>query len=254
MYDHINEYKRNDCINTIKQRILNKIYKNNSDPIIIKLKDCLTNKEACDLEMYVIKNIGRLNLCNGSLSNLTDGGDNGGVGKIWNEAQKRKARDITYTPELKQIRKESTKNIWNKRTKEERSKIGDKISQNKKGKPKKGDTPTRGKSWNQYFGEEKTKEIKDKMSITLKKLKTFRINLYLLIDLYFKCTPTKEISQILGVSICTIHRRLTALGLNTKIMHYKKIKQFISYCENTTNEDREIYYKRADDLNNFLES
>ena len=64
-----------DNQNSLKQRILNKIRMNNKIPIIIKLRENITEYTAFRLEKYLINRIGRRDLKLGSLSNLTNGGD-----------------------------------------------------------------------------------------------------------------------------------------------------------------------------------
>ena len=64
-----------DEINKLKQNILNKIKKENKEPIIIKLYENISEHSAFRLEKYLIKLIGRRDLKLGTLANLTDGGE-----------------------------------------------------------------------------------------------------------------------------------------------------------------------------------
>ena len=68
------------CINdnsnkTIFYNILRKLKKLNLSPIIIRIKEHLTERTALNLEIEIIKKIGRINKKTGPLANLTDGGD-----------------------------------------------------------------------------------------------------------------------------------------------------------------------------------
>ena len=64
-----------DEINKLKQNILNKIKKENKEPIIIKLYENISEHSAFRLEKYLIKLIGRRDLKLGTLANLTNGGE-----------------------------------------------------------------------------------------------------------------------------------------------------------------------------------
>lgn len=61
--------------NKLKQNIINKIIKNNKNPIIIKLYENITEYSAFRIEKYLINLIGRRDIKTGCLSNLTNGGD-----------------------------------------------------------------------------------------------------------------------------------------------------------------------------------
>lgn len=88
MYGHINEAFRSNK-KSHKLNVIRKIYRNGFEPIIIKIKENMLNKEALDYEIYVIKTIGRKNKKLGPLTNLTDGGD-GYSGKIYSEKELQK--------------------------------------------------------------------------------------------------------------------------------------------------------------------
>jgi hypothetical protein len=75
--DHLQENQLNNNDNIIKQRKLKKILKEGLTPIIIFVKNNLSEVEALTLEKDVILKIGKIINKNGPLTNLTDGG--GGV-------------------------------------------------------------------------------------------------------------------------------------------------------------------------------
>lgn len=74
MYSHLCDKHRSFKTNKIKS-----ITKSKLDPIILKYKENLTEEEAYNLEIELIKKIGRSNLNEGPLTNLTPGGDGGSV-------------------------------------------------------------------------------------------------------------------------------------------------------------------------------
>jgi len=75
---------------TVKQKILIEIIKvDKIEPVIIKYKENISERESFDLEIDLITSIGRLNLNNGPLSNLTNGGD-GQSGRKCGEWTRRK--------------------------------------------------------------------------------------------------------------------------------------------------------------------
>lgn len=64
--------------NSIKSNIINKIIRlTNEQPIHYKIFENLTPIEAYEIEKDIIKTFGRINLKNGPLSNMTDGGESG---------------------------------------------------------------------------------------------------------------------------------------------------------------------------------
>ena len=77
LYDHLKESNRNlEVGNKLKINKIIKIKRElNKEPIIIKSFEFLTNEEAIFYEICMIKEIGRINLKTGPLTNLTDGGD-----------------------------------------------------------------------------------------------------------------------------------------------------------------------------------
>jgi len=93
MYSHL---KLLDESNKFKNSIIKKIYNNDKEPIIIKLFDGLNENEALRLESDIIKCIGRRDMGNGPLTNLTDGGE-GISGFIFTEEQKRRMGRLKKT-------------------------------------------------------------------------------------------------------------------------------------------------------------
>lgn len=75
--------------NTIKQRIIDKIYSVGLKPEIMIWKNNLTEQEAYDIEIELIKRFGKICNKSGILSNLTDGGE-GLSGHTFSEEHKRK--------------------------------------------------------------------------------------------------------------------------------------------------------------------
>ena len=88
---HLKQSKNNtDLCNMDKiNRIRDIIKESNSDPIIIKYQENLNENDAFDLEIYLIENIGRIDLKTGPLTNKTKGGD-GISGYIFTEEDKEK--------------------------------------------------------------------------------------------------------------------------------------------------------------------
>src|SRR5690606_6146942 len=62
--------KSSHKINTIR-----KIFKNEEIPIIEFYKENLSHEESCEIEMELIKKFGRADLKEGTLTNLTNGGE-----------------------------------------------------------------------------------------------------------------------------------------------------------------------------------
>jgi len=121
MYDHVNESKR-VTNRLIKHNIIRKILQNNQQPIIFRLRDNLTSREAGNLEIEYIAAIGRINMNTGCLANLTDGGD-GIVGLSGEAATKRienYKKTLEENPDINKIRGKSisetrklfTENKW----------------------------------------------------------------------------------------------------------------------------------------------
>ena len=64
----------NDRKNKIKRSKIEKIYLRNQEPLIVKIKSGLNEKEAFELETLLVERIGRIVLKTGPLTNITDGG------------------------------------------------------------------------------------------------------------------------------------------------------------------------------------
>ncbi len=60
--------------NPYKKNKINKILETHT-PLVIKIRDGLTLEKSCELEIELIKKIGKYNLGNGPLTNITDGGE-----------------------------------------------------------------------------------------------------------------------------------------------------------------------------------
>ena len=88
-----NDIKNKNFIgNSLKLYKIKKIIKEtNKEPIVLKLKENLNRGNALDLEIKLIKNIGRINIKTGILTNMTDGGD-GGNGNIFGRKHLLKTR------------------------------------------------------------------------------------------------------------------------------------------------------------------
>lgn len=78
---HLTESKSK---NKLKKNIISKIKNNNIKPIIIKLYENITEQSAFRIEKTLIKIIGRRDKNNGTLSNMTDGGE-GTSGRIYTD-------------------------------------------------------------------------------------------------------------------------------------------------------------------------
>jgi hypothetical protein len=64
-----------ETYNMHKINTINKIKRLGKEPIIFKIKENLSNEESCELEKYLIKLIGRADKKLGPLTNQTDGGE-----------------------------------------------------------------------------------------------------------------------------------------------------------------------------------
>jgi len=139
IYSHLKDKSKNYKTNKIKTILKEKLY-----PIILKLKENLINKEACVLEIELIKIIGRINLKEGPLTNIMKGGNGGIINKKHAEAlhkgsskyQKKKWKKKKYRDKITLILRNNMKqnhklgkmkydNFKNKKhTKESKEKIG----------------------------------------------------------------------------------------------------------------------------------
>jgi len=115
--------------NNHKINIINKILKENKEPIIYKIIENLTDKQVCDIEKVFIRLIGRKDKKLGPLTNLTDGGD-GTTGVIpWNKGksgiQKSSKKGKT---EIEMYGEEKAKELKEKRSKKRSEETKKKIS------------------------------------------------------------------------------------------------------------------------------
>lgn len=193
--DHLREAKRTNK-NHPKTNKIKKIWKNNKSPIIIKVKDNISEDEAFELEIKLIHIIGRQDLKTGPLTNLCGGGEGiSGISekqrKILSERSKGENNPMFNSQRFGKLNPFYNKK-HSKETKEKISKAlkGKKInlseearlnkSLNMKGKnninyngeannhaEKLGEWQQinyNGKTYDEIFGIEKSKEIKKKMS------------------------------------------------------------------------------------------
>jgi hypothetical protein len=82
---HLLKVKGGSYKNLPKYNKIKKILDSGMDPIIIKYKMDLHEKDSFDLEKNMIKSIGRKDLNNGPLTNLSDGGEGNGGKKFTDE-------------------------------------------------------------------------------------------------------------------------------------------------------------------------
>jgi hypothetical protein len=136
---------------TLKQKILIEMIKfDKVDPIILKVKEGLNEKEAFNLEILLISLIGRSNKILGPLSNLTDGGD-GISGWLASKETRRKMSNYHKGKHhLEETKKKIRDSNKGKKLSEETK---EKIGKAQKGKIGKGNT-----------GKIHSKETKKKMS------------------------------------------------------------------------------------------
>lgn len=79
---HLSLSYQNAKINPLKEAKIRKIIALKLIPVSIKIKINLTENKAFLLEKYLVDKIGKIITKKGPLSNLIDGGKNGGLGKI----------------------------------------------------------------------------------------------------------------------------------------------------------------------------
>ena len=120
LYRHLNEAKNNFINNPIKFHKIKHILNIGLNPIILKLKENLTEIDAYELEKKLVALIGRLKNKTGPLSNLKEGGQGAEINppielrKLFGCGTKGKTYEQIYgeqkAKELKQKRIESNKN------------------------------------------------------------------------------------------------------------------------------------------------
>lgn len=84
-YEHRDKY----AINYKLRKALSAMKRAGLEPTIT-LIDAPSNEAACAYEIFWIKVYGRQDLGTGSLCNLTDGGEGGGLNRVWSEESKAK--------------------------------------------------------------------------------------------------------------------------------------------------------------------
>jgi predicted XRE-type DNA-binding protein len=89
-----NRWKEISGRNNHFKRIINKIIKVGLEPIVIKLKESLNEKQSFILENKIISLIGRKKLKNGPLINFTDGGEGPSGYKHTEEIKKKLRKDF----------------------------------------------------------------------------------------------------------------------------------------------------------------
>lgn len=82
---HLLKVKRGNYKNLPKYHVIKKILDKGLEPIIIKYSEGLIEKNSFDIEMYMIGKIGRKDLNNGPLRNLSNGGEGNGDRKFTEE-------------------------------------------------------------------------------------------------------------------------------------------------------------------------
>lgn len=88
--EHLKECRLNKDT-THKSNLIKKIIRNGGYPEVILIDNLLTETEALELEVLLIKLIGRYDLKSGPLTNKTDGGD-GISGYKWTDEQKERIK------------------------------------------------------------------------------------------------------------------------------------------------------------------
>jgi hypothetical protein len=228
--------------NNYKLNIIMKILRNNKQPIIYRLQENLTNNDVNNLEKFYIKLIGRKDLKLGPLVNLTDGGD-GDSGRVFS---KEHCNKISIA--LKQYEKTDShcENI---------------------GKSKKGKNYFNGFTFNEYFGEEKAKEIKEKRKIlgpgktkkwsedAKKRLEGKNsivgnprwvsldiLNIDMIIDLFFENYSLIKISKKLNIGKQVVKDRIRFLSIGPFNSKKEKIK-FVTINYNKKQEYKDLAKK-----------
>lgn len=193
-FDHLKE-ANNIKKNSYKLNIIRKILSNNLIPKIITYKENLYENDSKILEIKMIASIGRNNLGNGPLTNLTDGGD-GHSGYIASDELKKK---------LSEIHSGVGNGMYNKK---HSSKTREQISKVRKEKIKNGEiVPMK-------HTEEWKQELRDK----------YAINNNLILKLHDEGKSILEINQIIpNITKKTIRQKLNLYSLIPNNNYNKKI-------------------------------
>jgi hypothetical protein len=128
---HVNKVKRNNYGNHPKYHKIKEIIDFGMEPIIIKVAQDLLEDDSFLLEKKLIKSIGRKDLSQGPLTNLTDGGE-GNSGRKWTDEQK-KNLSVSRTGFTSDKIKENLKRIHSRMIGNQRT-LGMKFSEESKKK------------------------------------------------------------------------------------------------------------------------
>lgn len=133
--DHLRESSLRE--KSFKDNKINKLLKLGLEPMILKISENLFEIDAFELEIKIIKKIGRFNLKKGPLTNLTDGGD-GISGLIKTKEHRRKLSESHIGKKMSlEARKKISKSLIGKRGRNTGNKHSDEtkkqISETKKG-------------------------------------------------------------------------------------------------------------------------
>jgi hypothetical protein len=115
-----------------KYNVIQKIKRNNIEPIIFKIIDLIDENSSFEFEMLLIKIIGRRDIKTGPLTNLTNGGD-GLTGYIFTDIHKQKLKEKATGRKLSEEtkHKKSIALIGRKLSEETKNKMGVSRSGNK---------------------------------------------------------------------------------------------------------------------------
>lgn len=119
--------------NNYKVNKINKMLREGFEPIIIKFVEQLTEVEAHELEIEMIKIIGRSNLKLGPLTNLTDGGEGvSGYKPTPETIEKIRQKKIGFkmTPESRKRCTKAVTERWKNTSEDQKKEIYEKISNN----------------------------------------------------------------------------------------------------------------------------
>lgn len=158
---HLTKSNLEKDVNKLKTNIIKKIFKENKKPIIKVVKN-LYEQHSLDLEMKMVKLIGRRDLKEGTLANMTDGGD--GISGFKHSQKYKNKMSIT------RLNKTFIEIYGVDRAKD----IRESMSKSLKGRKlsldqiEKMSNRLKGLSFIDIHGEDRAKEIKQKMSISRK--------------------------------------------------------------------------------------
>ena len=128
LFSHLKQVKNGkiDKHNPRKSYTIRNMLVENIEPIIIKIKDNLSESMAFQLEIFYIINIGRKDLDKGPLLNLSFGGE-GTSGYKWTKEQRKKhsviQKKVCNDPEVKRRRTKSTINSHSNKEYKEKARL-----------------------------------------------------------------------------------------------------------------------------------